>query len=148
MRSIAEIIRPIKHDGFLLSDFHMGYIKCALWIGDGENSIDNSPLWDVDNLHPDTLLAMIADCDRFFADNSHLWHPEDELGAVDYDCIPDPDLDSRAGHDFYLSRNGHGSGFFDGEEFYGDSCDELQEIARSYGTVDLYIGDDGLIYQF
>jgi hypothetical protein len=48
---------------------------------------------------------------------------------------------SDLGHNFWLSRNGHGAGFFD------DDNDKLQEIAKSFGEVYCYCGDeDGKIY--
>jgi hypothetical protein len=48
--------------------------------------------------------------------------------------------DKRAGHYFWLSRNGHGSGFFD------ENLDALQDAAKAYSEFDLYVGDDGVIY--
>ena len=52
--------------------------------------------------------------------------------------------DEGFGIDFWLSRNGHGAGFFDrGRQHDGEW---LQEMARAYGSCDAYRGDDGLIY--
>ncbi|MFX7784369.1 hypothetical protein ABTJ92_19280, partial [Acinetobacter baumannii] len=50
-----------------------------------------------------------------------------------------------AGHDFWLNRNGHGSGFWDGD-WPGEMGDRLDEASKKYGTVDLIVGEDGLIY--
>lgn len=47
------------------------------------------------------------------------------------------------GMDFWLSRNGHGAGFFDRNYEHGD---ELQNTARSQKEVDLYIGDDNKLH--
>ena len=47
-----------------------------------------------------------------------------------------------AGHDFWLSRNGHGAGFFDGD--WPENGDKLQAAAEKYGQVDLQV-DDGVI---
>lgn len=47
----------------------------------------------------------------------------------------------RAGHDFWLSRNGHGAGFFDGD--WGQHGDALQKAAKVYGSEDLCISEDG-----
>lgn len=55
----------------------------------------------------------------------------------------------QAGHDFWLTRNGHGTGFWDRTYANDVSAmigDELADQARSYGEVDLYIGDDGAIH--
>lgn len=46
---------------------------------------------------------------------------------------------AQAGHDFALTRNGHGAGFWDGGwPVYGDV---LTRIARSFGEVSLYVSD-------
>lgn len=59
--------------------------------------------------------------------------------------------DEQAGHDFWLSRNGHGSGFFDrcdhnSPDTVCTACNELQADARGWGESDLYRGDDGKLY--
>jgi hypothetical protein len=47
---------------------------------------------------------------------------------------------SLAGHDFWLSRNGHGSGFFDNDDTFGaDEAERLQEAAEAFGNFDLYV---------
>lgn len=53
------------------------------------------------------------------------------------------DTDINAGHDFWLTRNGHGAGFWDGDYTNGD---QLTTLCKPYGVIDLYVGDDGLIY--
>lgn len=51
---------------------------------------------------------------------------------------------AQAGHDFALTRNGHGAGFWDGDwPVYGDL---LTKASESFGEIDPYAGDDGLIY--
>lgn len=44
-----------------------------------------------------------------------------------------PDL---IGHNFALSRNGHGAGFFDSGARFSN---ELQDLCRPWGEVDLYV---------
>lgn len=48
-------------------------------------------------------------------------------------------------HDFWLTRQGHGAGFWDGD-YPEPEASELTEIAKSFGEVWIYLGDDGLIY--
>jgi hypothetical protein len=44
---------------------------------------------------------------------------------------------SQAAHDFWFSRNGHGTGFWDRPEVYGEYlCDMLHKRAEGYGQVD------------
>lgn len=51
---------------------------------------------------------------------------------------------AKAGHDFALTRNGHGAGFWDGDwPVYGDM---LTKGSESFGGVDVYLGDDGDLY--
>lgn len=49
------------------------------------------------------------------------------------------------GHNFWLSRSGAGTGFWDRTEL-GDLADPLDEAAKQFGEDDLYIGDDDLIH--
>jgi hypothetical protein len=109
------------------------YIATALW-----SSVDNTddqggePLdanYSPDDLAPETLASMIEDCRAFQRD-----HNEDI--ALDLE---------RAGHDFWLTRNHHGAGFWDGD-WPHDVGRRLTAASHAYDSVDLYIGDDGLIY--
>lgn len=49
----------------------------------------------------------------------------------------------RLGMDIWLTRNGHGSGFFDHNYEFEK---ELETAAHNLKSVDLYIGDNGLLY--
>jgi hypothetical protein len=50
----------------------------------------------------------------------------------------------QAGHDFWLTRNRHGAGFWD--RGHGAEGADLTQHAKSFGDCDLYVGDDGGIY--
>jgi hypothetical protein len=52
--------------------------------------------------------------------------------------------DNMIGHNFALSRNGHGTGFFDDFESCSDEeiCDELEKIASSFKNVSVFVNDD------
>lgn len=43
---------------------------------------------------------------------------------------------SRSGHDFALTRNGHGAGFWD--RGYGDVGDRLTDASHAYGAIEIY----------
>lgn len=43
-----------------------------------------------------------------------------------------------AGHDFWLTQNGHGAGYWDGD-WAEPEAHELTELAKSYGEVNLYV---------
>ena len=118
--------------------FFTDYLVCAMWSSmddDGNPLDDNFSVYDFDI---DTLTTMQADCNRFQEENESLIEKYlDDEGKKPYEVGHDP------GHNFWLSRNGHGSGFFDEGT---PEANQLQEIAREYGPVELYIGDDGKIY--
>lgn len=50
-----------------------------------------------------------------------------------------------AGHDFWLTRNGHGAGFLDGD-WDKSVAEKLAEGAKTFGELYIYVGDDSLIY--
>lgn len=55
--------------------------------------------------------------------------------------------EARAGHDFWLTRNGHGAGFWCRDELTAnDLGDKLADAARAFGVCEVYEGDDGLLY--
>jgi hypothetical protein len=52
---------------------------------------------------------------------------------------------AQAGHDFWLTRNGHGAGFWDGD--WPEAYEKMfTKGAESYGDFTLYLGDDGKVY--
>jgi hypothetical protein len=113
-----------------MDEFTRQYIETALWSSTDSESVPLDANYTADDLAADTLAAMAADCNRFQA----------EAG----DRIADDP--GRAGHDFWLTRNGHGAGFWDGDWPESDG-DWLSELSRRFGEVDLYIGDDGQVHQ-
>jgi hypothetical protein len=133
----AEDCRAVKQP---LDDFTLAYIKCALWSSPDESGkadcLDAN--YDIEDLAPETLAKIIEDCNAF--------RESEQAGfllAEAYQCISyDP---SHAGHDFWLTRNGHGAGFWDRSEL-GELGEQLSEKARAFKSVDLYTGDDGLLY--
>lgn len=59
--------------------------------------------------------------------------------AIELLTIPGGDLGYIAAHDFFLTRNRHGAGFWDKDEIYGNSeADILTEICHSMGEADCY----------
>lgn len=114
-------------------EFIQAYLVCALWssTGDDEEPLDKE--YDTEDLSPEALERAREDCIDFIAAQSSL------LMAVDANS-------EQHGHDFWLTRNGHGAGFWD--RGYGDVGDQLSEACKPYGGCDLYVGDDGKLYFF
>jgi len=110
-----------------LDSFTRAYIKAALWSSVDDKGLPMDDSYDLDDISPETLGAMIEDCRVFQEANA--------------DDLQDPEQD---GHDFWLTRNGHGVGFWD--RGYGERGQRLTAACRPYGEVDLYIGDDGKVH--
>lgn len=119
-----------------LDDFTRQYIETALWSSNDESRDDGGDPLD-DNYGPDDLAPcararMIADCAAFQDAQA------DHIAAYS---------DSRAGHDFWLTRNGHGAGFWDGD-WPEPEASALTGASKAFGECSLYIGDDKQIYHF
>ena len=115
--------------------FIQAFFACALWATTdnadrmGGVSLDNNfSEYDFD---PVTRAKLTIDCDAFMDAQS--------VNLTDYP-------DNSAGNDFFLSRNGHGAGFFDRDYGTKEQCKALQEAARSFGEANIYVGDDGKLY--
>lgn len=113
--------------------------ECAGTVTDG--NLDN--FFDLSDFAPDTLAKCAADCAKFQADNAATIQAAIDTGEVK--CGPDFDETERAGHDFWLTRCGHGCGFWDGD-WPKPYSDKLTAAAKAFGNVDLYVGDDGAIH--
>jgi len=114
-----------------IGTFTRSYFETALWSSNDESDDSGGePLdknYSIDDFAPETRDKMVADCKDFQTRFAGLL----ESSGLD---------DEKAGHYFWLSRNGHGAGFFD------DDLDELQTAAEGYGEFYLYVGDDGSIH--
>jgi hypothetical protein len=139
--------------------FTRGYVEAALWSSSADDGTPLDQNHDWSSLSPDTLLAMKTDCEQFQRENrfslavyaaarKYGWRSGEEL----------------AGHDFWLTRNGHGTGFWDrfrredihtfnGQdtkpgalEWLGDRLAKRCGWRTKYPEVDLYVGDDGRVY--
>ena len=141
-------------DGYNAITFFDAYVEAALWSStdnsrpDGGDPLDQHFVpADVvcsencrQDIDAETREKMRADCQRFQEENA-------DLLTRYYSELPTKVWkgEAQAGHDFWLSRNGHGCGFFDREVSH-EVIDALQAKAEAYGQYDLYIGDDGKIY--
>ena len=113
-----------------LDEFTAQYIETALWSSvdmDGESEFLDAN-YGPDDLAPETLESIIDDCRRF---------QEQTESMISIDL-------SQAGHDFWLTRNGHGAGFWDGD--WPEHGDELTKACEAFREVHLY-AQDGKIYQ-
>lgn len=128
-----------------LDPFTRAYFETALWSTTDESDESGGvPLdqnYTISDLHIDAFNAGVEACKQFQASMENTLAEAIATGKVK--CGPDFDEMGRAGHDFWLTRNGHGAGFWDGDwpEPYAT---KLSEAARYMGEVTLYV-DEGLI---
>lgn len=119
-----------------LTEFARAYITCALWsTNDNAMPQGGEPLdrnYDVSDIAPETLTRMLEDCARFEHENASILPMFTSIAR------------SQSGHDFWLTRNRHGAGFWD--RGLGSVGDALTKAAHALGEFDLYIGDDGQIH--
>lgn len=114
--------------------FTRGYITAALWTE--EEELQNKGWTD---LAPQTLQGMMDDCRKFQEQEATM------LARATYGNKPGGGDSEYAGQDFWLTRNGHGAGFWDGD-LPDDVGESLTEACKRFGETWLYLGDDGLIY--
>lgn len=109
--------------------FFAAYKTCALWSSTDE---EDEPLNDLRlELSDEAIESMSEDARDFYDTNVDDWrnHMDDE----------------QAGHDFWLTRNHHGAGFWD-RGLPADVSERLTKHSYEYGFCDLYVADGGLIY--
>jgi hypothetical protein len=152
-------------NGIELDTFTYAYLTCALWSTDDNSDPETGgePFnrnYTLDDVHPDTLRKMVEDCNAFRSmewnflkadapGNSikrtiaveKLLRLAERIGNAKGDTYAG---DERNGHDFWLTREGHGVGFWD--RGYGRVGSILTDAASSFGGFNLYLGDDGMIH--
>ena len=108
------------------------YMETALWSSTDD---DDSPLdknYSTDDVAKETKKGMLKDCQAFYDQNRALL---DDGWPAD-----------QAGHEFWLTRNGHGSGFWDSEYGTAESREALTNACKKFGEVNLYVSH-GKIHQ-
>ena len=107
-------------------------------MGDHSPTLDEK--YDSDDIAPEARKAMEKDCEKFIAENETALGDYEEKIGRNWEYSESEE----AGHDFWLTRNGHGAGFWD--RGIGETGDTLTEASTGFGEVDLYAGDDGKLY--
>lgn len=142
-----------KTNQSLLIDFMHAYMTCALWAeldnSDPENG--GEPLdanYTLADISRKTYTHMAVECAEFLA------KAEPIMRGLDMNAVftaGDGQVYNHwemAGHDFWLTRNGHGTGFWDREELYtAQRAKRLTALAKDFGTATLEVGDDKKIHQ-
>lgn len=120
-----------------LEDAFKQYVQTALRSStdDGGQPLDRH--FDVSGIDQDTRKAVLEDVSRFLRKNQAL---------IDRAGLSASDV----GHKFWLSRNGHGSGFWDVDDYKNQDVvktgRQLHEATKRFGQYDLMVGDDGFLH--
>ena len=107
-----------------------GYLTAILWseMDNNDDPLDSN--YEISDITEESIEKAKSDIKAFVEKAKELF-TEDELN--------DPD---QIGHDLHLTRQGHGSGFWDGDYVKGD---EITKITDKMGSVEVYVGDDGKV---
>lgn len=117
-----------------LDIFTAGYVTALLWssvVIDSNGEDKNAEDFEISTAAADRCRA---DCAAFYRDH-----------AADIDAAATVYGYDHAGHDFALTRNRHGAGFWDGD-LPAALGDRLTEAAQACGECELYLGDDQTIH--
>lgn len=124
------------------------YVAAALWSSsdkspnqdpDDDNSYPLDDNYDIGDIDRGALRKMDGFLSAFLSDlDQYLETLEDDADVEQFND------EQQIAHDLWLTQNGHGAGFWDGD--WGDHGDHLTKLAKRQPEVDLYIGDDNRIY--
>lgn len=132
-----------------LDAFTRHYLIAALWSSTGDDGEPLDASHDLDDIAPETVDQAKAECAAFQLVAAPLLAQAYEL-YDDNGMSRHPDAGSPqacAGHDFWLTRCGHGVGFWGrGFDQVGTDLTALCGFRTPFDNVDLYIGDDGKIH--
>jgi len=125
----------IDDNHFSLDKFTLAYIECALWSSTDEDGTSLDHIFDIHDFHHEAIHQMSRDCDAF---RTCIGMTDKEI-AILINC-------ELGGADFWLTRNHHGSGFWDADylpnQHWGD---EVTKHAHTFGECSLAVNDDGKI---
>lgn len=117
--------------GVRLDPFTVAFLEAALWSSNDESRDDGGdPLdqnYGIGDFTQESLRELADDCAKFQEENA------EDLQVGD---------DEQAGHDFWLNRNRHGAGFWDGD-WPEPQASRLDKASKNFGEVNLYVTDGG-----
>lgn len=117
-----------------LQAFFDAFVECALWCGVDENDRPLDEGYTEHDIDVESLGEMVRECVEF-CDTAG-----DDL------CTLTEKGYSQAGHDFYLTRNHAGAGFWEEDDWPEEMGERLTEISHKFGEKQLYVGGDGKLY--
>lgn len=140
--ALMRIAEPER--GNDLDAFCEGYMVCALWSSSDaeENPLDDK--YSVEDIELTTRQEMRRECARFYTENAETLERFSELTGRDM---------GSNGHDLWLTRNGHGAGYWDRYLEVSDPADrkkaenvgDLLTVAAKQLGEDYITAEDGRI---
>lgn len=114
-----------------MNNFVNQYLITALWssVDDSGNPLDKD--YSVSDIDKESVLKAEKDCEDFLK----------QAGSL----VDGEDMDQVA-HDFWLTRNGHGSGFWDGD-YEKEKGEKLTEISKSFGEKHCFVQNNQIIME-
>ena len=140
-----EVAHAVALHKCLTDPFTRGYLACALWSSHDESTPEGGEPFDRKYSESDfaasALRQAFDECQAFQEAN------EPMLAIYRQTCTGgDGNPYETAGHDFWLTRNRHGAGFWDRDAVPEDAQTALTNAAHAAGERNPYLGDDGKIY--
>lgn len=119
-----------------LDEFTVAYLEAAEWAGGIEEEPEYREAEEIE-WTPEAVERAVHECAAFQYQNVAALAAYTEARPLAY-----------AGHDFFLTRNGHGTGFWDrGRDGVPEwAMTALDKAAKATGEVNCYFGDDGKLY--
>lgn len=124
-------------------DMLQAYKVCALWSSTDDDGEPLDKNYFPDDIADETAAQMSDDLAHFLNAIREWFSILNYANAAKEGLI---DACAQFGHDFWLTRNGHGAGFWD--RGLGELGDKLTAAAEAEGTADLYVGEDNRIHQY
>jgi len=106
------------------------YLTTMLWSSVGDNDEPLDDVHSIEDISPEALAKSKKDIHEFCVQSGDLLDGLDE---------------AQVGHDFWLTRCGHGAGFWDGD-YEKEVGEKLTDISKKFGNEDPYVGDDKKIH--
>jgi len=123
-----------------IQDFLDGHAECAIWLAYDADDSGELKSYDWGSGAAD---GAVRDCLPWLTDSARMDLDRDarEFYRDHLNMLHDTGADmGQLGHDFWLSREGHGTGFWDRGYPNGD---ELHRGAQAYGSGPMLYVDDG-----
>jgi hypothetical protein len=108
------------------------YLESVFWTETDNNEIPLDRNYSHKDVDADTRIRMQTDIDSFFEKACEIAPEESSEFLM---------------HNFWLTRNRSGAGFWDGRCASEEIGRKLTELSHTYREVCTYVGDDGKIYQ-